>query len=775
MVAPDGSDPELALPGFALAPPEEALRLAERDEAPDVIVVAAAVDDSVAFAQRLHRVDRSIALVLLAEPERLPSLTQSVMFAPFLGPDVGCRSAADPLLAAEVAELAEQAAQRRRFRAALASAGAQLTAATLERHPQARRLAGRLLDDAPLAIVALAADGTVSAWNRRSAETLGRLEREAVGQPLESLLTLAEPDELRTLLERATAQAGEPATAILELREDGGSRFFEATASATGTGDATVLLMLRDETARVEAAREREAARAELSFLVEAGDALAAPTRIEDAFGVLAQVAVPWFADATIVDLVEEAGLRRVAVAGRDPDLLATLEEVQRRYPPSPDSPQPAARTLRRAAPLLLQLDKESLRETCVDEEHYALMLRVAPRSAVVVPLVARGRTLGALTFIRRSGRDPYDEQGVELARRVGERAAIHLDNVQLLKTAQDRARAARVLDAIGDGVFLLDREERVLLWNPAAERALGVASAEAVGRRLGDVLSAWAALAPAVPVAAVGEAARPETVPVQLGEHELWLSIAGIALEEGTVYAFRDAASEAALERMKSDFVATVSHELRTPLASVYGAALTLERPGIADDVGRRRQLTRLIVEEGERLAQLVDDILLASTLDSGRIDLARELVDVRDVAVRAVEAARAALPDPGRVRFRRSDPARAVGDAQRIRQVLANLIDNALKYSPPDAPVIVELERRTASIRVWVRDEGIGIPASEQGRIFEKFYRADPDLTRGVGGTGLGLYICRELVRQMHGRIGVESRVGKGSSFFFELPRAA
>jgi signal transduction histidine kinase len=118
------------------------------------------------------------------------------------------------------------------------------------------------------------------------------------------------------------------------------------------------------------------------------------------------------------------------------------------------------------------------------------------------------------------------------------------------------------------------------------------------------------------------------------------------------------------------------------------------------------------------------------------------------------------------------RRAPAEALAD--KVRQVLTNLIDNAVKYSPDGGRAEIKLERRDRHVRVSIRDEGLGIPPSEQARIFEKFYRLDPDLTRGVGGTGLGLYICRELVRHMDGRVWVVSAEGDGSTFFFELPLA-
>ncbi|HEX5467821.1 MAG TPA: ATP-binding protein, partial [Gaiellaceae bacterium] len=178
-------------------------------------------------------------------------------------------------------------------------------------------------------------------------------------------------------------------------------------------------------------------------------------------------------------------------------------------------------------------------------------------------------------------------------------------------------------------------------------------------------------------------------------------------------------------------------------------------------------------VSSESNRLTRIVDDILWASRVDSGRLDVAIEQFDPVAVATGIVEAARAHLP--ARIELVLSAPAepvQVVGDADKVRQVLANLVENAVKYSPDGGKVEVRLEPQERRVLFSVRDEGLGIPPGEQSRIFEKFYRLDPNLTRGVGGTGLGLYICRELVRRMGGRIWVASTEREGSTFFFDIP---
>jgi signal transduction histidine kinase len=226
-------------------------------------------------------------------------------------------------------------------------------------------------------------------------------------------------------------------------------------------------------------------------------------------------------------------------------------------------------------------------------------------------------------------------------------------------------------------------------------------------------------------------------------------------------------------LDRMKDEFIAIVSHELRTPLASVYGAAVTLQRDVLEPKT--RNSLLDVVYHESARLARLVDQVLSASRLESDRSKLEVEPVDPLEVAREVVESTRRRLPAALHIDLVDTAPPPVSADAEKLKQVLVNLVENAVKYSPEGGRIEVRLVPAGNQVRFSVQDEGIGMPADEQGHIFEKFHRLDPNLTRGVGGTGLGLYICRELLQRMGGRIWVESELGAGSTFTFELPRAA
>jgi PAS domain S-box-containing protein len=340
--------------------------------------------------------------------------------------------------------------------------------------------------------------------------------------------------------------------------------------------------------------------------------------------------------------------------------------------------------------------------------------------------------------------------------------------------------RHARVLEHVDDGVFLVDEAGTIRHWNPAAHAITGLHEDDVLDRQAEDALPGWETIGSLIPVAEVpGPGSRgAKTVPLELDGRELWLSISGVKFADGVVYAFRNLTEERALDELKGEFVATVSHELRTPLAAIYGSAQTLRRKDLELDDERRESLLDVIVDESERLTRIAGDILLANTLDSDRLRLEREPVDLGGLTREVVEEMRISFAERDDIAIKFSSPklhTPVTGDADKLRQILMNLIENAVKYSPDGGCVEVGLESQDNRVRVIVRDEGIGIPPGEEQRIFGKFYRVDPQLSRGVGGTGLGLYISRELVRRMQGRVSVAPHEGKGSTFCVDLPLAA
>jgi PAS domain S-box-containing protein len=505
-------------------------------------------------------------------------------------------------------------------------------------------------------------------------------------------------------------------------------------------------------------------------FLLEASTLLANTLSYRTTLASLARLAVPHLGDWCAIELVDADGaLREVEVAHHDEKKVTLARELRSRYPALGEGSGPAEVARTGKAELVSDISPEMIERVAVDELHLELLRDLGLRSYMCVPMVARGRVRGTMTFVQSESGRVYDEIDLALAQDLGRRAAVAIDNAELFRQAEERAEAARVLAAIADGVVLVDQAGVVRLWNPAAERMTGLLEQDVVDKPLARVVPGLAGVEGGI---ADGRSA---TIPMDLGGREVWLSISAVRFDDGTVYAFRDLTDERALEAMRQDLVATVSHELRTPLAAIYGAAMTLQRSDVQLEGDLRTRLLQIVVEESDRLGNIVNDLLLASQLDRGNLHVSIQACDAASLAEGVVEAARAHVGEG--VELSLSKPAKlpkVAADPGQLQQVLANLVDNAVKYSPGGGRVTVALEQRADQLRFAVSDPGLGIPAAEQRRIFEKFYRLDPDMNHGIGGTGLGLYICRELVRRVGGRIWVESQEGKGSTFFVELPLA-
>jgi PAS domain S-box-containing protein len=558
-----------------------------------------------------------------------------------------------------------------------------------------------------------------------------------------------------------------------EVERDGDTRTLEISAAPVRDADGAVVsavAILADVTRR---SRGEE----NLRFLAQANELLVASLDWERTLAAIAELAVPALAGYLVIDLVDEDDeLHWVVAVHADPEKTELVRELRGQYPPTL-STHPIQVALRTGEPQLLpdlQAESEAMAH---DAKHARAIRRIANTSGLVAPLIARGRTLGTISLGTIEGQPRFDESDLAMAMELARRISLALDNARLFSEAQERAHAAEALEYVDDGVILVDEAGIVRLWNPTAAISLRRPAVEAVGRPIAELLGDWQSLQSRIPVASEPQAgaSRAQTLPVEVQGEERWLSISAVRFPGGTVYAFRDVTDERAVEQMKTDFVSTVSHELRTPLAAIYGAAMTLRRRDVTVDESQRDRLLEVVSSEADRLARIVNDILWASRLESGRMSIAIERCDAAATAAEVVDVLRSRAPEGIEVAVSKARGLPQVAaDPDKLRQILTNLIDNAIKYSPDGGRVEVEIGRSGGRVRFRVTDHGLGIPPAEQDRIFEKFFRLDPNLTRGVGGTGLGLYISRELVLRMNGRIWVDSDGRTGSSFFLELPVA-
>jgi signal transduction histidine kinase len=328
-------------------------------------------------------------------------------------------------------------------------------------------------------------------------------------------------------------------------------------------------------------------------------------------------------------------------------------------------------------------------------------------------------------------------------------------------REAERSADAARALAHVRESVVLVDGEGAVRYANPAAVALFTLAEdgldSPLLQQALAEVDST--------------SAGTPRRVTVSGNDH--WLMSTRSVFDGGEVVVFRDVSEDQRLERLRSDFVATAAHELRTPLSAVYGAVRTLRQSDLDLPPEMQTQFLEMIETQSDRLRVLMDQLLVSAQLDAVDLHLQPQAVDATEICDDVLGAARVHKPDEVELALREPTfPVRVKADPDRLRQVVANLIDNAVKYSPRGGEISVHVTSDGAQGTIEVADHGLGIPGDEHDRIFEKFYRLDPAMTTGVGGSGLGLYISRELIRQMGGELTVRSTHGVGSTFTIALP---
>ena len=512
-------------------------------------------------------------------------------------------------------------------------------------------------------------DGQLLFANRAAAELLGFANEEALLQaPLGTILAAYElfdeegrPLPLANLPGRRALNGEDAPEAVVRFRHREGLAdrwsLVRATAVDGEGGPRYVINAFQD----ITELKQREIY---LRVLADAADVLGRSADYEATLREVANLVVPELADWCVVDIFEAGTINRVAVAHADPDKLLMAEELQRRYPSDPGASNGPAMVAKTGEPVLVpEVTDEMLRAGARDEEHLAMMRALGVRSALVLPLIARGTVLGAMTLARAETPRPYSDGDLPLMNELARRAALAVDNVRLI--------------------------------------------------------------------------------------HE----------------------STRALQ-MRDEFLATLSHDMRTPLATVLGY-LQISRRHLDRMTGVER-LTEFVGRAERttiRMAHLVSELMDVSLLTAGQpIPLAVEAVDLT------------ALIDGSLTEHRQLDGTHELSlespegqvivltDPSRVERILDNLLSNAIKYSPEGSAVRVRVATADDAVTVSVADSGVGIPAEELPRVFERFHRAST--SRGALGVGLGLSGSREVARRMGGDLTVDSVLGEGSTFALRIP---
>ncbi len=411
----------------------------------------------------------------------------------------------------------------------------------------------------------------------------------------------------------------------------------------------------------------------------------------------------------------------------------------------------------------------------------------LALSQVVALPLVSEEKLIGAIYIFRASG-GAFSAGDRALLASFADQAAIAVRNAELYQqVSEERQALSTIIDNSAEGVMILGAAGRVQVFNRALTHMTGLDAADALQQPATQVLVLHDRQGKRVPLPEVpslrtsaaesriyveGEIARRGGPPLTVGVTATPLydeedRLTRVILNVVDITRFRQA------EELKSTFVSVVSHELKTPVALIKGYAETLRREDADWDRPTMQESLGVIAEEADHLTHLIDSLLEASRIQAGGLKLEPTDVNLARLAEKVVDGFRTQTSlHTFELDFGPEFPL-VWGDPDRLREVLSNLVSNAVKYSPDGGPVWIGGRTDQTGVTVYVADQGIGIPPEEQGRIFQRFHRIESGLHRRTEGTGLGLYLVKAIIEAHGGRVWVESAPGRGSIFMFTLPR--
>lgn len=628
---------------------------------------------------------------------------------------------------------------------------------------------------------------------------------------------------------------------------------------------------------------ERKRAEEALRFLAEASASLAASLDWEKTLETLAKVSVPFLADLCVVDIIESGTVRRMGIADADPTKEEQVRLLHERYPPHLNSSHPAMKVMRTGlTEVVHEIPDQLLVELTQDAEHLQIVREMNFKSYMILPLLVRGRILGAISFVSTQKERRYGSPQLAVAEELVRRAALSIENGQLYRETQQKSENLRqaiiilgeqqqqlrtlqqltnllnqrltdlpgllreivgaVLGAIAPAEFCL-----IMLNNPKFKGMLLTVS-DGVGVEklrtenafsppdglLSEVfLTGKSQLiegsndqsqdlegAPAAIYAVAIESVQGGRLGVlaignwqEAGAFDDEDKLLLVAVAEQAAIAIDNARMIKALEeqeerlekqnemlgaqnqelenqrkqlelqnlqlleaaRLKTQFLATMSHELRTPMNAVIGFSQLLLRPSNSSLTPKQADMMERILSNGKHLLTLIDDILDLSKIETGRLELKLETLNVV-VLVRATTEEVRSLAQERRLQLHFQadiqNPS-IINDSLRLRQIMVNLLSNAIKFTETGSVEVEVKEISPDQLMISVKDTGIGISQHDLKSIFEEFWQIDQTLAKKYAGTGLGLAITKSLVQLMQGKITVESQLGQGSTFRVLLPR--
>lgn len=385
----------------------------------------------------------------------------------------------------------------------------------------------------------------------------------------------------------------------------------------------------------------------------------------------------------------------------------------------------------------------------------------------VYAPLIVQERVIGVLEVDNRQSRKSFTEYQVKMLSTLADYAAIAIENARLYaRTELERSKLESILTGIEEGVIVVDSDRRVVLINQKAREAFTVQEASPIGRRAREVLNHQELLE----ILRDKTQTTPSRVELTLVDGRVLNAQFTPIADIGLVVTMQDITHLKELDRIKTDFVNTVSHDLRSPLTAILGYVELIDRVGTVNE--QQKEFIRRVQISVQNITTLINDLLDLGRIEAG-FDVRKELVPFSAIVSYAVDGLRSRATDKSQqltVEVAEGLP-QVVGNPVRLRQMLNNLLANAIKYTPPNGHVSVSARAEGGQIILQVKDDGPGIPPADQPYIFDKFYRAS-NAPLDIPGTGLGLAIVKSIAENHLGRVWVDSTLGHGSTFTIVLP---
>ena len=651
---------------------------------------------------------------------------------------------------------------------------------------RARLHLAALVESADTPIIGKTSEGIITSWNKAAQHLYGYSAQEAVGQPITLIFPADRQDEFMSIMERI--RRGEHVEIYETVRQRKDSTLVPVSVVVSPVFDHAGLPIGASDIAHD--ITERKRVEAQEQMLAQLSQVLASTLDYQELLTAVVHLAVPRLADWSTVELVNAAGYLELAeIAHIDPEQVRWTRTLCEHRSADPDTPRGAVQVLRSGhAKLYAEITDDLLIAAYRNEEELALVRQIGCTSAMLVPLVARGKITGVLSLVTTTSGRHYTSHDLALAEEVGRRIGLALENARLYREVQqNRDQFDIILRGVADGIIVHAPTNRVLYANEVAAQMRGVTSVHELLDQPEEALFTTSTL-----IDEQGQTVSPEALPhrrvlagaqeaqatLRIQGTERWVQIISrpVCAQNGAVTMvisiWHDITERMRVEHRKDEFISMASHELKTPVTSLKGFTHVLQRRLIKQGDEQGLAYLARMDAQLDKLTRLISDLLDISKMQAGKLALRTEAFEL-DALLNEIVDNLQTTTTSHQLRIEGQTGAQVMGDPDRLGQVFINLLTNAIKYSPRAEHIIIHRFQEGKQVIVSVQDFGIGIDQSHHDHIFERFYQVDYPEEKTYPGLGIGLYLAREIVSRHQGRIWVESHKGAGSTFFVALPQ--